>query len=656
MKIYKVLLLLLFSFSNTVFAQLDTNNTNAQLLDFDLEQLVTTPSKVKFSQQESPGIVTLITDKEIRAQGANDLIDVLKLIPGISFQSDVQGVVGIGMRGIWGHEGKVLMLIDGQEMNELLYGNLALGGHYDVTQIKRIEVVRGPGSSVYGGFAELGVINIITKNGDDLSGVEANVSAGFYNDSYAHRNISVKAGKKYGNGSFSVLGFVGQNQKSNQTYTDIYGTSTNLKGNSAANPANLNIGAEYKNLSAKVILDAYMMNSKVTYDVLDSVNLPNTFKSINAELKYKYKVNSKLNVVPKVQYINQYPWQNNIAFSTGSAILNTQKTLGNIEVDYNPNRKINILFGSETFLQSAQNKELTKSPLFNIGNTDYIQNITSSAYVQGTIKNKFANITLGGRYLNNNIFGSAFSPRVAITKAFDDLHFKLLYSEAFKTPTLMNIGLNKAIKPEHTTVLELECGYKLNSSLDITANIFSVLIKDPIVYEAIDDRDYFNNKKQTGSLGTEITLKYHTDKWNINANYAYYNTNGLNQVDNYTIANSRNSVLAFANHTANLNLTYLVNDDFTINNTFSYVGSRYGYKYGSYNFADSTAQELPIDATLQWNIFVNKNNMFVDGLSIGAGITNLLNQEMYFVQPYNSWNSIYPTFNRSFTIKLGYKF
>ena len=166
-----MLLTLVFNCTAIVlsFGQIDTNTTST-LLEFDLEQLVTTPSKVKFTQQESPGIVTVITDKDIQLQGANDLISVLKLVPGFSFHVDVSGVVGVGMRGIWGHEGKVLFMIDGQEMNELLFGNLALSGHYDVTQIKRIEVVRGPGSSVYGGFAELGVVNIITKSAEDVNG------------------------------------------------------------------------------------------------------------------------------------------------------------------------------------------------------------------------------------------------------------------------------------------------------------------------------------------------------------------------------------------------------------------------------------------------------------------------------------------------------
>ena len=87
------------------------------------------------------------------------------MVPGFHFGVDVTNVVGVGVRGNWGHEGKVLMLIDGMEMNENLFSTLQFGQHYNLQNIEKIEIIRGPGSSIYGGFAELGVINIITKSG-----------------------------------------------------------------------------------------------------------------------------------------------------------------------------------------------------------------------------------------------------------------------------------------------------------------------------------------------------------------------------------------------------------------------------------------------------------------------------------------------------------
>jgi outer membrane cobalamin receptor len=90
-------------------------------------------------------------------------MEVLRNVPGFEFGLDVEGVVGLGIRGNWAHEGKVVLFIDGQEMNESLYSTLQFGNHYPVEHIDRIEIIRGPGSALHGGFAAYAVINIITR-------------------------------------------------------------------------------------------------------------------------------------------------------------------------------------------------------------------------------------------------------------------------------------------------------------------------------------------------------------------------------------------------------------------------------------------------------------------------------------------------------------
>src|ERR1700740_149535 len=109
-----------------------------------INSLISVASKKPLNVRESPSIVTLVTAEEIKNSGARDLIDVLRLVPGVDFGVDVQGVVGIGMRGNWAHEGKVLILLDGQEMNEILYATTQFGNHFAVDQIKKIEIIRAP--------------------------------------------------------------------------------------------------------------------------------------------------------------------------------------------------------------------------------------------------------------------------------------------------------------------------------------------------------------------------------------------------------------------------------------------------------------------------------------------------------------------------------
>lgn len=95
-----------------------------KLLDLSLEELLNAEvmsvsvSKAQ-SVREAPGIVTVITSEDIRSMGARDLMEVLQIFPSVGFGVDVANVVGITFRGQWPHEGRILLRIDGQDMNEL---------------------------------------------------------------------------------------------------------------------------------------------------------------------------------------------------------------------------------------------------------------------------------------------------------------------------------------------------------------------------------------------------------------------------------------------------------------------------------------------------------------------------------------------------------
>jgi outer membrane cobalamin receptor len=76
------------------------------------------------------------------------------------------------------HEGKVLLLLDGEEMNEIAYSSIQLGNRYPLDAIQKIEVIRGPGSASHGGYAELAVVNIVSKKASDQEGVRVSALYG----------------------------------------------------------------------------------------------------------------------------------------------------------------------------------------------------------------------------------------------------------------------------------------------------------------------------------------------------------------------------------------------------------------------------------------------------------------------------------------------
>jgi outer membrane receptor for ferrienterochelin and colicin len=94
--------------------------TEASELQKILNENVAASSKKGLASRETPGIVSVVTAEEIKNSGARDLTDVLKMVPGFEFATDVEFVVGIGLRGNWANEGKILVLVDGHEYNEIL--------------------------------------------------------------------------------------------------------------------------------------------------------------------------------------------------------------------------------------------------------------------------------------------------------------------------------------------------------------------------------------------------------------------------------------------------------------------------------------------------------------------------------------------------------
>src|SRR5688572_15238721 len=105
-----------------------TQKETDPLYDMNVEDLLDIPitvvTKKKVRSKELPAAITVITREELLKSGARDLVDALTLfVPGITFGSEVEGVVGINFRGMWGMEGKVLLMVDSLEMNERVFGS-----------------------------------------------------------------------------------------------------------------------------------------------------------------------------------------------------------------------------------------------------------------------------------------------------------------------------------------------------------------------------------------------------------------------------------------------------------------------------------------------------------------------------------------------------
>jgi iron complex outermembrane receptor protein len=156
----------------------------------------------KFLQKadDAPASVTIVTAEEIQKYGYRTLADVLRTVPGFYIIYD-RNYTYVGVRGISNpgdYNARILFLLDGHRVNDNIFDGAYVGTEFpvDVDLIERIEIVRGPSSSVYGTGAFLAVINVITKRGRDLDSMEVSAQAGSW-DSYKAR---ASYGKRFDNG------------------------------------------------------------------------------------------------------------------------------------------------------------------------------------------------------------------------------------------------------------------------------------------------------------------------------------------------------------------------------------------------------------------------------------------------------------------------
>ncbi len=163
--------------SQDQLAELDLS----ELMQLEVEEVV---GATRHSQlrEEAPSAVTVLTARQIRDHGYRTLAEALRSVPSLHVTYD-RNYSYLGVRGFYApgdYNSRVLLLVDGHRLNYGVYGGLNLGfeSPVDITTLERIEVIRGPGSSIYGSNAFFAVINLVTRKGGVEPGVALDAEVG----------------------------------------------------------------------------------------------------------------------------------------------------------------------------------------------------------------------------------------------------------------------------------------------------------------------------------------------------------------------------------------------------------------------------------------------------------------------------------------------
>lgn len=558
------------------------------------EEMIEISTGILTQVHRAPSVASIFTARHIKQMGATDIDDVLETVPGLHISRNATNYNPIySFRGVHtSFNSQVLMLVNGIPITNNLAGdrNQVWGG-MPVEAISRIEVIRGPGSALYGADAFSGVINIVTKDANELRDTELAIRSGTNNTqdawfSYGNHENEVKyaAVLEY----HKTDGFDQFIEADLQTLLDaVAGTNVSLA------PGKLSLGTENVDFRGEVEYENFLL--RAGYQLRNNVGTgaglaealdPDARQkserfNIDANFNHRFDNGVLLDVQASAFNTSQEIKNQYTIFPVGSdagtGFIYPNGFIGNPEVWEKQQRmnatfkynnidwhKISVGIGyyysdlyrtSETKnfgLGADGNVIIPGSPLQDVSDTPYI-------FLQETDrKNKYLfvqdvwnvsndwELTAGLRYDDYSDFGSTVNPRLALVWATSfDVTTKLLYGQAFRAPSFAERGNinnpvalgNPAIKPEKMETVELVIDHHPIQGVGFVLNFYHYTWDDIIQFvpdEGLSTSTAQNAGKQS-AYGSEFELTWEIVRdLEFTANYAF--SKAKNDTTNVTTA------------------------------------------------------------------------------------------------------------------------
>jgi iron complex outermembrane receptor protein len=455
MKLFLVLILLITNAS----AQDSTD-----LYDLTLSELasIEIAAKHELSVYSSPSAVSVISRQQLKNLGINNLQHLLNYIPGFQTTRDVeQGTANrIIARGrSTALSESVLIQIDGNKINDLYTGGISIINRMlDLGNIARIEIIRGPGSALYGGNAFLGVINIITATSHNQVTLTSNS-----NGSIASQVMFTNQNKNL-NLYLSAFNDSGDEHQ----FTDLFGvnskTSDPMKGHDLYVKYNLEHWRFFARHMQRQLDDFLPLGT-----IGDNISQENT-QQWSLTALYENNINDKLSFDVKAHYSSD-TWDSTVLlipkgieiapeFSltddfVGGPFLKSKsiKLDSNINYQYSSSQDWSFGFSFEqaeiTDVYTVTTHNLTTLEPYNnftkLAGEDSFnilgeREISSFYFQSQSYLSKEWELTSGIRYDNYSDFGESFNPRIAlIWKPDQKSSLKFLYGSAFRAPNFLEL-------------------------------------------------------------------------------------------------------------------------------------------------------------------------------------------------------------------------
>jgi outer membrane receptor for ferrienterochelin and colicins len=540
-------LVLLAGFSTIALAQdaKPPEDLPAELSQLSLEELVelkmdSVYGASRYAQKvnEAPSSVTIITADEIDKYGYRTLADILRSVRGFYVTYD-RNYSYLGVRGFsrpGDYNVRVLLLVDGHRLNDSIFGGALIGTEFplDIDLIDRVEIIRGPSSSLYGTSAFLGVINVITKRAESLKGM--NVSGGL--SSFDTLKGRFTYGNKLANGVGLLLSGSSYDSDGRQRlfFKEFDSPATN---NGIAEHADLD---EFTKVLGKLTIGRFTLQG--LYGSRDK-SIPtasfgtvfNDARSRTVEMQgyldaqYERGVGKGWELGSRLYY-DHYGYDGDYVFDYSETdqpllVINRDRARGNwwgaeIKLTRKIGRRHTLAVGSEyrdNFRQDQINYD--ERPFVEYLD-DQRHSRNGALFIQDEITlGESVIVNVGVRHDHYDSFGGTTNPRLGlIYNPTKETTLKLLYGEAFRAPTAYELfwrqnevtKANPLLQPETNKTAELVVEHYLANNVRLSATGFYYRIRELITQgtDPVDGLLVYNNVEAIRARGLELEAE---GKW-----------------------------------------------------------------------------------------------------------------------------------------------
>jgi outer membrane receptor for ferrienterochelin and colicins len=514
-------------------SQEDTDDTD--VFDMSLEELtaelqqVYTASKYSQNVKDAPASITIVTSEEISRYGYRTLAEILNSVPGFYMGYD-RAYNSMGIRGFkrpGDYDTRMLVLLDGHRLNENIYDSPSLGTEaiIDIDLIHRIEIIHGPGSSLYGSSALLGVVNIITKSAENQEGLQLSGELA----SHDAKRGRLSYGHLFNEDAHLFVSATQYDSPGRTLYFPEFDTPATFNGKANNNHD------EFYNVFVRASVGEVSLTAAHTSRIKGIPNAPwgTVFGDTRTDIQDKrtviglthdHTLTEKVNVTSRVSY-SQTDFMGEYAYDygvVGAPDIVTNRDASNGRWWEGEFRVVAETSDWNKLIGGLEGRYNAQQDQFNYDSGVYYLNDKRDSdnwgiYLQDELKVSEQLTAIGGvRYDEYSTFGHSVNPRAAlIYHAFEDTVFKFLYGQVFRAPNPYEFHYNDggfttkaalSLEAESIETYEIVCEQQLAPNVTATVSGFHFEMDD-LIDQFTDPADgllVFKNLNQATSSGVEV--------------------------------------------------------------------------------------------------------------------------------------------------------